>query len=75
MDEEEETEMNFPSVDSGLVSNVLQQAIVPFVNLTLCAEEYPQYVDETMVCAGRVGVGACHVRNITANGSIFHNKY
>jgi len=49
------------TVDPGGSSSViLQQARIPFVNLTDCKNDYPGEVDDAMVCAGKTGVSACH---------------
>jgi len=45
--------------EGGSISNELRQVIVPFINLSTCQQEYPNMVDETMVCAGRAGVDSC----------------
>jgi len=45
--------------EGGPVSNHLQQVIVPFLTPEHCMQEYPNMIDDTMVCAGRAGVDSC----------------
>jgi len=45
--------------EGGPVSANLQQVIVPFLTPEHCMQEYPNMIDDTMVCAGRVGVDSC----------------
>uniref|UniRef100_A0A3B4BR46 Transmembrane serine protease 15 n=1 Tax=Pygocentrus nattereri TaxID=42514 RepID=A0A3B4BR46_PYGNA len=48
--------------EGGAVANVLQQAVVPLLNNTLCQEWLPQYIiNQRMVCAGYAegGIDSC----------------
>jgi secreted trypsin-like serine protease len=45
--------------EGGPVSNNLQQVIAPFLTLAHCQQEYPNMIDDTMICAGRVGIDSC----------------
>ncbi|KAL7843873.1 hypothetical protein SRHO_G00224120 [Serrasalmus rhombeus] len=48
--------------EGGAVANVLQQAVVPLINNTLCQEWLPQYIiNQRMVCAGYAegGIDSC----------------
>uniref|UniRef100_A0A914UIZ9 limulus clotting factor C n=1 Tax=Plectus sambesii TaxID=2011161 RepID=A0A914UIZ9_9BILA len=45
--------------EGGPVSSQLRQVVVPSLNMTHCENEYPNQVDDTMICAGRKGVDSC----------------
>jgi secreted trypsin-like serine protease len=45
--------------EGGPVSSKLRQVIVPFLNQSHCIQEYPNQIDNTMLCAGRRGVDSC----------------
>uniref|UniRef100_A0A914VHZ7 Peptidase S1 domain-containing protein n=1 Tax=Plectus sambesii TaxID=2011161 RepID=A0A914VHZ7_9BILA len=45
--------------EGGPVSSQLRQVVVPFLNILHCMQEYPDQIDDTMICAGRAGVDSC----------------
>jgi len=45
--------------EGGGVSSQLRQVVVPSLSMDHCQQEYPNQVDDTMICAGRRGVDSC----------------
>jgi len=45
--------------EGGSVSAKLRQVQAPFLTLQHCIQEYPNMIDDTMVCAGREGIDSC----------------
>jgi len=45
--------------EGGPVSKQLRQVSVPSLSMAHCQQEYPNQVDDTMICAGRKGVDSC----------------
>jgi secreted trypsin-like serine protease len=45
--------------EGGGVSSQLRQVVVPSLSMDHCQREYPNQIDDTMICAGRQGVDSC----------------